>query len=155
MEIGFLNTSPWTPHHWFFTLPQLQLSEELQQTILLPLRAISVAFRALRSGDAALRLLALQYYSKGLAQQRRQLSLLKTDGLQASSDLVLWPLLMAVLLLEFELMAPLSLHSWIGHAYGSTQLLALLGPEACQASPLFEIFWQLRFTMVVFLSREM
>lgn len=60
----------------------------------------------------------------------------------------MWPLVLALLLLEFEMMAPLSLHSWTGHAYGSAHLLAQLTPEACQTSPLFEIFWQLRFTMV-------
>lgn len=57
---------------------------------------------------------------------------------------------MALLLLEFEMMAPLSQYSWIRHAYGAAQLLALLSPEACQVSPLFEIFWQVRFTMVGF-----
>lgn len=149
IEIGVLNTSPWTPYHWSLVLPQVQLPSEFQQIVLLPLRAISVAFKALRSDDEALRRQAFEYYAKGLVQQRCQLNLLKTNQLQASTDVILWLLLMALLLLEFELMAPLSRTSWLGHALGSADLLALLSPSMCQTSPFFEIFWQLRFTMVL------
>lgn len=148
VEIGTLNSSPWTPHHWFFTIPRIQLAAESQDIVLSVLRAISEAFQAIHSRDETLRCQALQHYARGLTYQRHQLRLLEPGGLEASPDAVLPPLLVAVLLLEFEIMAPQSHHSWIGHASGSTQLLALLTPEACQVTPLFEIFWQLRFSMV-------
>lgn len=150
IEIGVLNTSPWTPHHWIFVLPQLQLPREFQHDILRLLCAISVAFKTLHSEDEALRRQAYEYYAKGLAQQIHQLNLLKINQVQASTNFLLHLLLMALLLLEFEIMAPLSLTSWLGHALGSANLLALLSPSACQISPFFEIFWQLRFTMVFF-----
>lgn len=65
-----------------------------------------------------------------------------------SKKLLLWPLIMAVSLLEFEMIVPSSLHSWFGHARGCLYLLSLLGPENCVNSPFFEVFWHLRFIMV-------
>jgi hypothetical protein len=149
VEIGSFHLSPWTPHHWFFVLPQLKIPGGFHEAILSPLRAMSFAFKALQTDDATLRRNAFECYTKGLAQQRHHLLLLMRGRLESSRESILWPLLMALSLLEFEMMAPSSLHSWSGHAYGSLHLLAMLGPEACQRSPFFELFWQLRFIMVI------
>lgn len=116
--------------------------------LLTPLLALSAAFKFFETGDKAFRVLALRHYNKALIQQGRQLQFLDTEKLRDSNELVLPPLLVALLLFEFEIMAPLCSHSWVVHARGSMQLLNLLNPVVCQSSPLFEIFWQLRFAMV-------
>ena len=154
-EIGQLNKTPWTPYHWTYILLQLQLSNEAQQAIVFPLRAISVAFNALSSQDASLKKRALQYYSRSLALQKQQIAMMGRDRESPSGESILLPLLMGLLLFEFEMMVPLSLYSWMGHANGSVQLLACIGPEACQVSPFLEIFGQLRFAMVSSTAAEL
>ncbi|KAM0265574.1 hypothetical protein ACHAQJ_000005 [Trichoderma viride] len=54
---------------------------------------------------------------------------------------------MSMALLEFEMMAPLTTDSWFPHAYGALSFLDQVGPQGCQESPFFEIFWQMRFFM--------
>ena len=145
-RLGRSNDLLVTPHHWLFQLPQLHPPGWFQDAILSPLEAISCAFEAIKTNDTSLRKKAFEGYAKGLAEQKHQLQLLMQGRLQ-SKDYILWPLLMALALLEFEMMAPSSLHSWSRHSYGSLNLLIMLGPAACQKAPFFDLFWQLRFTM--------
>ncbi|PKK49999.1 hypothetical protein CI102_6536 [Trichoderma harzianum] len=124
VEIGSYHLSPWTPHPWFLSIPRLSLSADFQSRMLLPFQAMKVAFRALPENDASLKAAAHQHLAS-----------------------ILNLLLMSMALLEFEMMAPLATDSWFPHAYGALGLLEQVGPQGCQESPFFEIFWQLRFFM--------
>ncbi|KAL6875113.1 hypothetical protein J3F83DRAFT_544018 [Trichoderma novae-zelandiae] len=147
VEIGAHHLSPWTPHPWFLSVPQLALSSDTQSRMLLPLQAMAVAFRALAGHDAKLSAEAFRYYSSGLELHRAQLHQLTPWRKHQRLASILNLLLMSMALLEFEMMAPLATDSWFPHAYGALGLLEQVGPEGCQESPFFEVFWQLRFFM--------
>ncbi|PNP60292.1 hypothetical protein THARTR1_00316 [Trichoderma harzianum] len=108
---------------------------------------MKVAFRALPENDASLKAAAYQYYSSGLECHQAQLHQLVPWQTQQRLASILNLLLMSMALLEFEMMAPLATDSWFPHAYGALGLLEQVGPQGCQESPFFEIFWQLRFFM--------
>ncbi|KAL7910698.1 hypothetical protein GGI35DRAFT_478117 [Trichoderma velutinum] len=108
---------------------------------------MKVAFRALPENDASLKAAAYQYYSSGLERHQAQLHQLVPWQRHQHLASVLHLLLMSMALLEFEMMAPLATDSWFPHAYGALGLLEQVGPQGCQESPFFEIFWQLRFFM--------
>lgn len=116
--------------------------------MLLPFQAMKVAFRALPENDASLKAAAYQYYSSGLERHQAQLHQLVPWQRHQHLASILNLLLMSMALLEFEMMAPLATDSWFPHAYGALGLLEQVGPQGCQESPFFEIFWQLRFFMV-------
>ncbi|KAL7817129.1 hypothetical protein V8C26DRAFT_77947 [Trichoderma gracile] len=147
VEIGSHHLSPWTPHPWFLTIPQLALSPDVHSTMLLPLHAITVAFRALAQRDAKLRAEAYQYYSRGLERHQAQLHQFAIGQRRQRFPYILNALVMSMALLEFEMMAPLATDSWFPYAYGALSLLEQVTPEGCQESPFYEIFWQLRFFM--------
>jgi hypothetical protein len=130
------------------SVPQLALSADFQSRMLLPFQAMTVAFRALPGNDASLRAAAYQYYSSGLERHQAQLHQLVPWQKHQHLASVLNLLLMSMALLEFEMMAPLTTDSWFPHAYGALSLLEQVGPQGCQESPFFEIFWQMRFFMV-------
>jgi hypothetical protein len=146
--IGSALSSPWTPHHWLLVLPQLQLSDQVLEAIKHPLIAIDLALASLKTSNRVHQHNTFQHYHDGLEHQKRLLAPLMKMPAPPSQDAILAPLLMALLLLEFEILAPSSLHAWRRHARGSLYLLSLLGPEACQTSPFFELYTQLRFTTV-------
>lgn len=147
VEIGSHHLSPWTPHPWFLSVPQLALPSDVYSKLLLPLQAITVAFRALSERDSKLRAEAYQYYSRGLERHRAQLHQFAITQRRQLLASILNDLLMSMALLEFEMMAPLAIDSWFPHAYGALSLLEHVTPAGCQESPFFEIFWQLRFFM--------
>ncbi|KAL7951719.1 hypothetical protein V8C42DRAFT_15528 [Trichoderma barbatum] len=147
IEIGSYHLSPWTPHPWFMSIPRLALSADFQSRMLLPFQAMKVAFRALPENDASLKVAAYRYYSSGLERHQAQLHQLVPCQKHQHLDSILNLLLMSMALLEFEMMAPLATDSWFPHAYGALGLLEQVGPQGCQESPFFEIFWQLRFFM--------
>lgn len=148
LEIGSLHLSPWTPHPWFFLLPQLESSNEMQQTVLLSLQAMSSVVEHIRHQASASRLVAFDNYARVLAnQQRFFLPRVYSNG-EPSSEVILPALVIALSLLEFEMIAPLKQHSWFAHACGCLNLMAKLAPESYQVSPFFEIFWHLRLIMV-------
>jgi hypothetical protein len=130
------------------------MRHELRDAMAPPLRAVSSAFQTMKINDADVRKAAFTHYSTGLSHQRRRLNSLFGESGTPSKEDIMASLLIALLLLEFELLAPTSLNSWSQHAAGSLQLLKMLGPEACQGSPLFEIFSHLRFIVVSLLSRQ-
>ncbi|KAF3068016.1 hypothetical protein CFAM422_007961, partial [Trichoderma lentiforme] len=147
VEIGSYHLSPWTPHPWFLSIPRLALSADFQSRMLLPLQAMKVAFKALPENDTSLKAAAYQYYSSGLERHQAQLHQLVPWQRHQHLASILNLLLMSMALLEFEMMAPLAADSWFPHAYGALGLLEQVGPQGCQESPFFEIFWQLRFFM--------
>ncbi|KAL6803949.1 hypothetical protein J3E68DRAFT_189663 [Trichoderma sp. SZMC 28012] len=147
VEIGSYHLSPWTPHPWFLSIPRLALSADFQSRMLLPFQAMKVAFRALPENDASLKAAAYRYYSSGLERHQAQLHQLVPWQRHQHLASILNLLLMSMALLEFEMMAPLATDSWFPHAYGALGLLEQVGPQGCQESPFFEIFWQLRFFM--------
>ncbi|KKO98584.1 hypothetical protein THAR02_09303 [Trichoderma harzianum] len=108
---------------------------------------MKVAFRALPENDASLKAAAYRYYSSGLERHQAQLHQLVPWQRHQHLASILNLLLMSMALLEFEMMAPLATDSWFPHAYGALGLLEQVGPQGCQESPFFEIFWQLRFFM--------
>ncbi|KAK0765101.1 LOW QUALITY PROTEIN: hypothetical protein N5P37_002579, partial [Trichoderma harzianum] len=148
VEIGPYHLSPWTPHPWFLSIPRLSLSADFQSRMLLPFQAMKVAFRALPENDASLKAAAYKYYSSGLERHQAQLHQLVPWQRHQHLASILNLLLMSMALLEFEMMAPLATDSWFPHAYGALGLLEQVGPQGCQESPFFEIFWQLRFFML-------
>jgi hypothetical protein len=109
---------------------------------------MKLAFRAVAENDVSLKAAAYQYYSSGLERHKAQLHQLVPWQRHQRLDSILNLLLMSMALLEFEMMAPLAADSWVPHAYGALGLLEQVGPQGCQESPFFEIFWQLRFFMV-------
>lgn len=129
-------------------IPQLPLSADFQSAMLLPFQAMKVAFSALPSNDASLRAAAYRYYSSGLERHQAQFHRLVPWQKHQHLASILNLLLMSMALLEFEMIAPLGTDSWLPHAYGALSLLEQAGPQGCQITPFFEIFWQLRFLMV-------
>jgi hypothetical protein len=146
--IGSALSSPWTPRHWLLVLPHLQLSDQVLSAIQCPLGAINLALASLKTGNRVLQQTTFQHYHDGIEYQKRLLAPLLNMPAPPSPDAILAPLIMALSLLEFEILAPSSLHAWRRHARGSLHLLSLLGPEACQTSPFFELYTQLRFITV-------
>ena len=149
VEVGSHYVSLGTPDPWFLFIPQFHLTPELARAILCPFQAMSLAFKSFRIDDSQLRRKALESYHQGLAEQRHLLNLAcSKEG--ATKECVFWALLMAVSLLNFEMIAPCSPYAWFGHAQGATRLLSMLTPETCQESPYFEIYRHLRYMMVRF-----
>lgn len=148
LEIASHHLCPWTPHPWIMVMPQLSLSADFQSIMLLPFQAVIAAFSALPSNDASLRVEAYRYYSSGLERHQAQFHQLVPWQKRQHSASLLNLLLMSMALLEFEMMAPLGTDSWLSHAHGALSLLEQAGPQGCQVSPFFEVFWQLRFLMV-------
>lgn len=154
LEIASYHTCAWTPHPWLMLIPQLSLSVDFQSIMLLPFQAMIAAFSALPSNDVSLRAVAYRYYSSGLECHQAQFHQLVPWQKHQHSASILNLLLMSMALLEFEMMAPLGTDSWLPHAHGVLSLLEQVGPQGCQVSPFFEIFWQLRFFMVCSTSRN-
>lgn len=148
VELASHHTCPWTLRPWVGLVPQLSLSTDFQSIMLLPFQAMMAAFSALPSNDASLRAVAYRYYSDGLKRHHAQFHQLAPWQQHQHSASILNLLLMSMALLEFEMMAPLGTDSWLPHAHGVLGLLEQVGPQGCQVSPFFEIFWQLRFFMV-------
>ncbi|EHK44182.1 hypothetical protein TRIATDRAFT_37030, partial [Trichoderma atroviride IMI 206040] len=147
LEIASYHFCPWTLHPWTMTIPQLSLSADFQSIMLLPFQAVMAAFSALPSNDASLRAVAYRYYASGLERHQAQFHRLVPWQKHQHPVSLLNLLLMSMALLEFEMMAPLGMDSWLSHAHGALSLLEQAGPQGCQVSPFFEIFWQLRFLM--------
>lgn len=129
-------------------IPQLPLSADFQSIMLLPFQAMKAAISALLRNDASSRAAAYGYYSSGLERHQAQFHQLVPWQKHRNLPSILNLLLMSMALLEFEMMAPLATDSWVPHAYGALSLLEQAGPQGCQTSPFFEIFWHLRFLMV-------
>lgn len=148
VNIGMHHTSLWTPQPWVLVISSLSLPRDFQESIVLPLRAISYAFQYLRYKNAGLRHDAFRNYFLGLQKQRGNIKQLLYNRHQSGEDIVLQNLLMALSLLEFEMMAPLAPDSWLRHVPGCLELLRQAGTESCRKPPFFEIFKHLRFLLV-------
>ncbi|KAH8127216.1 hypothetical protein LI328DRAFT_165386 [Trichoderma asperelloides] len=147
IDIASYHLCPWTPHLWMMLIPQLPLSADFQSIMLLPFQAMKAAISALLRNDASSRAAAYGYYSSGLERHQAQFHQLVPWQKHRNLPSILNLLLMSMALLEFEMMAPLATDSWVPHAYGALSLLEQAGPQGCQTSPFFEIFWHLRFLM--------
>lgn len=148
LELASHHLCPWTPHPWILLIPQLPLSTDFQSIMVFPFQAMIAAFSALLNNNASLRAMAYQHYSIGLERHQAQFHQLVPWQKHQHLTSLLNLLLMSMALLEFEMIAPLGPDSWIPHAYGALGLLEQAGPQGCQATPFFEVFWHLRFLMV-------
>ncbi|KAH8810827.1 hypothetical protein F5884DRAFT_261046 [Xylogone sp. PMI_703] len=158
VEVAEHHTTFWYPKPWFLNIPCLTLSKEYELSLFSCLNAVAIGCRMVNAGDGSMSTKAREFYAAGLRAQRKHLLELQDTkgqvasavihGVQQDRDKLMALLIIAMLLVEFEMMQPSSCFSWCTHAIAATEILKIIGPEICQESPFHELFLLLRHMMV-------
>jgi hypothetical protein len=148
-DISSYQRTPWTPNPWFMDVPTLILPGHHEVSVIASMRAVSLAFLAIKCQSQGLEKSARSFYATGLRLHSEAVSRIsdnKHGSLEPKWHSAL--LVTSMLLFEFEMMFPSSPYSWMLHAQGAAHILEKIGPQSCQEMRLHKIFLVLRHIVV-------
>lgn len=144
----FISLQDASVHPWITDLPKLALSlcGESTQSELYGIRAATMALYGRMCGNKNLELEASKWYSKGLAAQRKALSLaVKTESYQPCIYRAIGAALMFSYFESVMCTMPLG---WMQHYIAATKMFEIAGPEKCQTGLMHMFFRSIRVASV-------
>lgn len=130
---------------WVYHIPAITCSSP-SRAVQYSIRATTMAFYGVKTGNLALQTEASNWYGRGMAEQRTELEHLSAhpDNQQLSFTEVLAPVMFSM----FESVMVTSPTGWAQHLHAASRMLEILGPEACQYGLANSLFRSIRIAMV-------
>ncbi|KAL9578287.1 MAG: hypothetical protein Q9212_005812 [Teloschistes hypoglaucus] len=130
---------------WVFHIPAISCSSP-SRAVQYSIRATTMAFYGVKTGNLALQTEASHWYGRGMAEQRTELEHLSThsDNQQLSFTGLLAPVMFSM----FESVMVTSAAGSAQHLHAASRMLEILGPEACQDGVANSLFRSIRVAMI-------
>ncbi|KAI4254164.1 MAG: hypothetical protein LQ352_003243 [Teloschistes flavicans] len=136
---------------WVYHIPAITCSSP-SRAVQYSIRATTMAFYGVKTGNLALQTEASNWYGRGMAEQRTELEHLSAhpDNQQLSFTEVLAPVMFSM----FESVMVTSPTGWAQHLHAASRMLEILGPEACQYGLANSLFRSIRIAMTYVLMQS-
>ncbi|KAL8690999.1 MAG: hypothetical protein Q9218_003675 [Villophora microphyllina] len=130
---------------WVYHVPAITCSSP-SLAVQYSIRAATMAFYGIKSGDVTLQTEASKWYGLGMAEQRTELEHLSAypDEQQLSFTGLLAPLMFSM----FETVMLTNPTGWAQHLQAASRMLEMMGPEACQDGVANSLFRSIRVGMI-------
>lgn len=135
---------------WVFHIPAISCSSP-SRAVKYSIRATTMAFYGVKTGNLALQAEASDWYGRGMAEQRTELEHLSTHP--DDQHFRFTGLLAPVMFSMFESIMVTNAAGSAQHLHAASRMLEILGPEACQDGVANSLFRSIRVAMVCLKDR--